>query len=206
MPTQRRIRFPVVLGALVLLCAVGAIALMVVRGPLGAPPAEGNLVGADVGGPFTLVDGDGKTVTDKDFAGRYRLVYFGYTFCPDVCPTDVQRMMQGFAAFEAKDPERAAKVAPIFVSVDPERDTPSVVKQFAAAFHPRLVGLTGSRAQVDAAKKTFRVYAAKRGEGKDYLMDHSAMVYLFGPDGKPIAFVAQPTPQEVAADLDRYVS
>jgi protein SCO1/2 len=206
MPTQRRISFPFLLGGLLLLVALGAIALLLARGPLGAPPPEGNLVGADVGGAFALVDGDGKTVTDKDFSGRYRLMYFGYSFCPDVCPTDVQRMMQGFAAFEKADPARAAKVAPIFVSVDPERDTPAVVKQFAAAFHPRLVGLTGSRAQIDAAKKTFRVYAAKRGEGENYLMDHSAMVYLFGPDGAPIAFVAQPTPQEVAAELDRFVT
>jgi protein SCO1/2 len=206
MPTQRRISFPFVLGGLIILCALAAAALLLVRGPLGAPPPEGNLAGADVGGPFTLVDGDGKTVTDADFAGRYRLMYFGYSFCPDVCPTDVQRMMQGFASFEQADPARAAKVAPIFVSVDPERDTPAVVKQFAAAFHPRLVGLTGSRAQIDAAKKAFRVYAAKRGEGENYLMDHSAMVYLFGPDGKPIAFVAQPTPQQVAAELDRFVT
>ena len=172
-------------------------------GPSAVP--AGNLSGADVGGPFKLVDGNGTTVTEARFAGQYRLMYFGYTFCPDVCPTDVQKLALGLKAFEKSEPALAAKVTPIFVSIDPERDTPEAVRQFAAAFHPRLVGLTGSRAQIDAAIKTFRVYATKRGSGENYLMDHSAMIYLFDPAGSPISFLQQPSPNEVEADLKRFV-
>lgn len=169
---------------------------------VGAPP----LTGAAIGGPFALVDQDGKPRTDKDFAGKYRLIYFGYTFCPDVCPNDVQKMMQAYRAFETKDAGRAAKVQPIFVTIDPARDTPAAVKEFVTAFHPKLVGLTGTQQQVDPVLKTFRVFAAKRGTGANYLMDHSAMIFLFGPDGAPISFVSQDgDAAAVEAELQKWV-
>jgi protein SCO1/2 len=179
--------------------------------PLGAcqqaQTAQGPLAGSAIGGPFTLTDQDGRTRTDKDFEGKYRLMYFGYTFCPDVCPTDAQKLAQGLRAFEKKDAARAARVQPIFVTIDPARDTPPVIKEWTAAFHPRLIGLTGTQAQIDGVLKTFRVYAQKAGgNGPNYLMDHSAMIYLFGPHGEPIDFVSQDAPaDEVTAKLDRYV-
>lgn len=174
-----------------------------------APAAEPPLAGADIGGPFELVNKDGETVRWSDFDGRYRMVYFGFTFCPDICPTDTQRMMQGHRIFAEKSPELAAKIAPIFISVDPERDTPQVVGEFAAAFSPDLIGLTGTPEQVKQAANNFRVFYS-RGEttpGGGYLVDHSNIVYLFGPKGEPLATL--PTDQgaeAVAAELAKWVS
>lgn len=173
-----------------------------------APPAESPpLAGAAIGGPFTLVDKDGETVSWKDFEGQYRIVYFGYTFCPDACPLDVQAMMAGFSRFEDEHPGRAKEVQPIFISIDPERDTQEVVGQFAAAFHPRLLGLTGTAEQVDTAAQAFAVYY-QRGEENPhgYLMDHSRIAYLMGREGEPIAMLpVDKDPQAVAAELDKWV-
>jgi len=154
-------------------------------------PPPGNLAGASIGGPFALVDQNGRTVRDTDYAGRWRLIYFGYGFCPDICPTDLALLGRGLAAFETQDAARAARVAPIFITIDPTRDTPAVLKPFVAAFHPRLVGLTGTTSEIAAITKAYGVYAKRMdtGDAENYLMDHSAMVYLFGPDGRPIAFL-----------------
>lgn len=174
-----------------------------------APTPEPPLAGASIGGEFELIGTDGETVRWADFQGQYRIVYFGFTFCPDICPTDVQRFSQGLLQFERSAPELGAKIMPIFVSVDPERDTTDVVAKFVANFHPRLIGLTGSPEQVKAAADTFRVFFS-RGEttpGGGYLVDHSAIVYLFGPDGEPLATL--PTDQgaeAVAAELHKWVS
>ena len=149
----------------------------------GQAPAEGNLVGARMGGDFTLTDQNGKTVRWADFNGQYRLVYFGYTWCPDVCPFDLNKIMAGFRLFEKSDPAKAAKVQPIFITVDPQRDTPAVIKTYVTAFHPRLIGLTGTAEQIEAVKKAFVVVAS------NYLVSHSRTPALFGPDGKPIALV-----------------
>src|SRR3954452_21542461 len=120
------------------------LALLLALAPIACGKApEPPLAGAAVGGPFTLVDQNGRTVTDRDFAGRYRIVYFGFAHCPDVCPTDLQKIGEGLSRFEKKDPERGARVQPIFITVDPERDRPAELKPWVAAFHPRLVGLTG---------------------------------------------------------------
>lgn len=153
-----------------------------------AQPATGvDIAGTPIGGAFALVDKDQRPVTWDSFKGKYRIVYFGYTFCPDACPMDMGVTMQAFARFAKDAPQLADKVQPIFISIDPARDTPARVGEFAAAFSPRLIGLTGSQAQVDQAVKAFRAYAAK---GKDsaggYLMDHSRIVYLMDPDGKPL--------------------
>lgn len=170
-----------------------------------APPLEG----AALGGPFTLTDQDGKRVSDKDFAGRYRLVYFGFTYCPDVCPIDLQQIGEGLRRFEREAPARAAKVQPIFISVDPERDTPAVLKQYVSAFHPRLVGLTGSPEEVAAVAKQFAIYYTK-GEKQasgDYLVNHSRLAMLFGPDGKPIAIVPHDQgAASIAGELDKWVT
>ena len=170
-------------------------------------PEQPPLAGAAIGGPFTLIDKDGKTVRWQDFAGKYRIVYFGYTFCPDACPTDVAMMMRGFNAFAKDEPARAAKVQPIFISIDPERDTPQVVGQFSAAFSPRLIGLTGTPQQVGAAAKAFAAYYSKGKEtAGGYLMDHSRIAYLMGPDGAPIAMLpVDKSPEAVAAELAKWV-
>ena len=117
--SKQRLSFKTAAIVLLLLCALGGLVLWSVQAPR-AP--LGPLAGAQIGGPFTLVDQDGRTVTEKDFAGRYRLVYFGYTFCPDVCPLDVQKLATAMRTFEKQDPDRAAKVVPVFITVDPERD------------------------------------------------------------------------------------
>lgn len=171
--------------------------------------AEPPLAGAAIGGDFTLTDSKGKTVRWGDFAGKYRVVYFGYAFCPDVCPTDMQRVAQGLKVLKGQDPAKAAKIQPIFITIDPERDTQAVVGEFAAAFSPDIIGLTGTPEQIAATAKAFKVYYAK-GEttpGGGYLVDHSNITYLFGPDGAPIATL--PTDQggeAVAAELAKWVN
>jgi protein SCO1/2 len=136
-----------------------------------------------VGGPFSLIDQDGRRVTEKDFLGKYILVFFGYTYCPDICPTELQVMS---AALDQMGPE-AGRIQPIFVSIDPARDTPEVLKAYVANFGPRLIGLTGSPEEVAAIAKAYRAYYAKAGNGStatDYMMDHSSIIYLMGPDGR----------------------
>jgi protein SCO1/2 len=171
-----------------------------------APPPTGPLVSSGVGGPFALVDQDGRAVTDATYAGKWRLMYFGYTFCPDVCPVDVQKIAQGIKLFAATDPARAKTVVPIFVTVDPARDTPAVLKTFVRAFSPDMVGLTGSTAQAAAARAAFRVYAKPQGTGRDYLVDHTAIIYLMDPANRPVSFLDHgATPQAIAAELKIYV-
>lgn len=181
-----------------------------------APAPEPPLKGAAIGGPFALTDQRGRSVTDKDFAGQYRLIYFGYSFCPDVCPVDLQKLMQGLSAFEKADPARAAKVAPIFITIDPARDTPAALAPFVARYHPRLLGLTGSEADIAQAANAFLVtYKKQEGSAPDrYLMGHTQLAYLMGPAGEPLALLPiddVSTPDDegraalVAADLDRWV-
>lgn len=176
-------------------------------GPAEPPPLEG----AAIGGAFNLVNAAGQPVTWDDFAGKYRIVYFGYAYCPDVCPFDVQRMMQGFDRFVDANPDMADDIQPIFITVDPQRDTPEVVGEFTSAFSDKLIGLTGTQAQVDAAIKSFAVYASKgevNSEG-GYLMDHSRAAYLMGRDGQPIALLPVEVADKgeaVAAEIEKWVS
>lgn len=165
------------------------------------------LAGASMGGPFALTDQNGQPVRDTDFAGRYRLVYFGYAFCPDVCPVDLQRLMQGFSELEKQAPKTAANVQPLFITVDPARDTPDVLKQFTSAFHPRLIGLTGTPAQIADVAKRYRVFfeAQPKETGGGYKVDHSRMTVLYGPSGEPLARIPEGgTPQEIAREIRRW--
>ncbi|KQM62414.1 MULTISPECIES: SCO family protein [unclassified Sphingomonas] len=174
--------------------------------PEPAPTAP--LAGARIGGPFVLTDGQGRVVRDTDFAGKWRIMYFGYTYCPDVCPVDVQNIAAGVKAFEAEEPELGAKVVPIFITVDPERDTPAVVGKFVSAFHPRMVGLTGSaQAIADAARAYGVTYAKQQSPGAtEYLMDHSRTAILMNPRGQPVALLPQEESGEaVAAELKKWV-
>ncbi len=159
-----------------------------------------------IGGAFILAGPDGKPVSDRDFRGRYMLVYFGYTTCPDVCPTTLSEMA---SAMDKLGP-KAARVQPIFITVDPARDTPGVVRQYTAAFSPRLEGLTGTPEQIKAVAQEYRVYYARHDTGpgpNDYSMDHSSVLYLMGPDG---AFLAPLRADEdgatMAADIAKHVS
>lgn len=188
---------------------IAALALSLTACGDGAPPADRPpLEGASIGGPFTLTGKDGKPVHWSDFAGRWRIVYFGYTFCPDVCPLDVQHIMQGYRLFAKDHAALAQKIVPMFISIDPGRDTPAVVGQFAANFGPELIGLTGTPEQVAQTTKAFAVYAQKRdgSSPESYLMDHSRAAYLMGPDGQAIALL--PADQDgpaVAAEIAKWV-
>jgi protein SCO1/2 len=142
---------------------------------------------ASIGGPFELVNQDGETVTQDTFKGKYMLAYFGYTFCPDVCPTELQVMG---TAMDMMPGDVAKEITPVFFTVDPERDTVEAIAEYVPYFHDRMVGLTGTVEQTTAAAKAYRVYYAKaipEGEPEDtdtYLMDHSSFVYLMDRDGQ----------------------
>ena len=161
---------------------------------------------AAIGGPFTLENGDGKPVTDRSFRGKYMLVYFGYTFCPDVCPTTLNDVAQALDKLGPK----ADQVQPVFITVDPARDTPSVVRQYAAAFSPRLQGLTGTPDEIAAVARAYRVYYAPHKTGPnpgDYTMDHSSILYLMSPQGEFVGVIrADAGADQMAADLTRFLS
>lgn len=192
-------RLPILAVAAMVALALG-IWLWRIQSPPQLPPAP--LAGSDIGGPFALIDQDGRPFTDAKLKGKWTLMYFGYTYCPDICPLDTQKLSTGLTAFEKADARRGAMVQPVFVSVDPARDTPAAVKEFTANFHPRLIGLTGSQAQVDAALKEYRVYARRAGPpgATDYLVDHLAVFYLFDPAGQPISYLGH---DATAADITR---
>lgn len=135
-----------------------------------------------IGGPFTLVDQQGRTVTEKALNGKWSLIYFGYTYCPDVCPTSLSVMSQ---ALDALPPETAARVTPVFVTVDPERDTVEQLALYHQSFHPSFLMLTGTPEQVRDAAKVYRVYyrKAETDSATEYLMDHSSITFLMDPNG-----------------------
>lgn len=173
-----------------------------------APSAPPPLAGAAIGGPFALTDQHGRTVTDRAFAGRYRIMYFGYTFCPDVCPTDALAIGTALKLLEKSDPALAARVVPVFVTVDPARDTPAVLGRFVAAFSPRFVGLTGSPEAIARTAKEFAVYYGKGpASAGGYLVNHSRTAYLMDPDNKPLALLpTEQGPQAVADEIKRWAT
>jgi protein SCO1/2 len=178
-------RFPgaVIVFAVVALLAVGFLAgrQYFGIGPAIAPPPT---AGIKPGGPFTLINQDGQTVSDADFRGRYMLVYFGFTYCPDVCPTSLARNADALSLIG----DKAAKVTPVLISVDPERDTPEALKAYTELFGGGLVALTGTPEQIAEVARAYRVYYAKvlpaASGSATYLIDHSAFTYLIGPDGQ----------------------
>lgn len=187
-----------------LLILLGLAVLAACGRPSETPPLEG----ATIGGPFTLVGESGQPVKSSSFDGKYRLIYFGYTFCPDVCPVDMQTLMKGYKAFETQDAERAGRVVPLFITLDPVRDTPEVLRQWTDAFDPHLIGLTGTPEQIDAVAKQFAVYFKRDKPDADgaYLVDHARMSLLMGPKGEPIALIPHDKDAAtVAAELDRWV-
>jgi protein SCO1/2 len=156
-----------------------------------------------IGGPFSLVDDSGKTRTDAEFRGRFMLIYFGYTHCPDACPTALQDMADALAGLGAD----AAQVVPIFITIDPERDTAQYLKGYAEQFDPRFVALTGAPEQIADAAKAYRVYYRKANNQPDYLIDHSSIVYLMGRDGGFLThFTHETTPEQMAAALRKQLA
>jgi protein SCO1/2 len=178
----------------------GRLALLFGSGQPGGPALGGLQLpqGIRLGGPFSLVDQAGRAVTERDFAGQWLLLYFGYTYCPDVCPTELGTIA---AAVDALGP-LGEKVLPVLVTIDPQRDTPAQLAEYVGRFHPRMRGLTGTAEQVAEAARRYRVYFAKvnRPEAADYLMDHSSFVYLVGPDGRVRSlFRPEAGPDDIAA-------
>ncbi len=185
------------------------------------PHSDAPLAGATIGGEFSLTDQNGTLRNYSEFNGQYRMVYFGYTSCPDICSPDMQNMMAGLIEFEQEEPELAAKIQPLFISVDPNRDTPEILRQFTAAFHPRLIGLSGSEEETAAAAKKFAIVYEKIepeigsvDPENNYLMGHSQIAYLMGEDGKPLALIPLDNPETennegsaklVMAELSKWV-
>ncbi|PTX75931.1 SCO family protein [Sulfitobacter mediterraneus] len=160
-------------------------------------------VAGELGGPFELVNGQGQTVTDKEVITQPTLIYFGYTYCPDVCPLDVDRNASAIEILE----ERGTLVTPVFISIDPARDTPEVVGEFAEVMHPRMIGLTGSEAQVKAASTAYRTYyKAHEAVDDEYLVDHSTFSYLVMPEeGFVEYFRRETTPEQMADKIGCFV-
>lgn len=162
---------------------------------------------AAVGGPFQLTNQDGMPVTEQDFTGKYMLIYFGYTWCPDVCPLALQFMDDALTRVEATAGEKAAQIQPVFITIDPERDTPEVIKSYMTSFHPDLIGLTGSQENIDAVAAAYKMYFRKTEpldatNPMSYGLDHMNIFYLMGPDGTYVAHFMSPTsPKDVAASI-----
>lgn len=152
------------------------------------------------GGAFTLVDHTGRTITERDFLGKYTLVFFGFTYCPDVCPTtlaDVAAVLEGLGPL-------AERVQPLFITIDPERDSPSILASYVQTFHPRIVGLTGTPEQVRAAAKAYKVYYRKVDDGRGgYLMEHTAVLFLMDPEGRHLEILPREMPPSKMAELVR---
>ena len=195
----RTTRILLALGAFVAGLVLFSAVVFIVTGRSPAPIA----MPSAVGGPFNLVDQNSKPITDKDMSGHPFLVFFGFTHCPDVCPTtlfDVSEILRALGP-DAKD------VHALFITVDPERDTPAVMKDYLASFDPRIIGVTGDVDAITAAEKSYRVYAKKvPTDGGGYTMDHTAIVYLMNKDGRFVApFNMKRRPEEAAAELKRYL-
>jgi protein SCO1/2 len=196
--SARTARLLLVLGAFVAGLALFSAAIFIVTGRAPAPVA----MPSAIGGSFQLVDQNSKPITNQDLKGQPFLVFFGFTHCPDVCPTTLFEVSEVFRALGPQSQVRA-----LFVTVDPERDTPAVLKDYLSSFDPRLIGVTGDPAAIAAMEKSYRVYAKKVPlEGGNYTMDHTAIVYLMDKSGRFVApFNLKRRPEEAAADLKKYL-
>ncbi len=183
-PGLMRRRLAPLLATLAILLAGGG-ALLATR-PSPAPSSGASDLAASIGGPFQLVGADGRRVTDADFRGRWMMIYFGYTRCPDACPTALNNIANALDLMQAE----GRAIAPIFITIDPARDTPEVVGHYASLFGTRITGLTGTQAQIDRAEHEFRVYAARHPTGGgDYAMDHSSIIYVMDQRGRFAGFI-----------------
>lgn len=185
--------------AVLVICGMLLYRLWMERAPSGIVSGE-----ALVGGPFQLTDQDGNAVTEQTYKGRLMLIYFGFTYCPDACPTALGVMS---AALDQLD-VAAERVVPILITVDPERDTPAVLKDYVSNFHPRMVGLTGTPEQVAQVAKAYRVFYQKAAgaTGEDYLMDHTLLIYLMDGEGKYLThFGPDAKPEQLADEIRKHL-
>lgn len=174
--------------ALIGLAIGGAIAYIQIQAEENAADIQpaSSMAGVSLGGPFELTDNTGKLVTEAEYDGQYKLIYFGFTYCPAICPTELQKITK---TLNELDEEIAAQIQPLFITVDPERDTVEVMQEYVTLFHPRLIGLTGTNEQIDAVKQSYKIFATKvqTEDMSDYTVDHSSFIYLMGPDNKPLS-------------------
>jgi cytochrome oxidase Cu insertion factor (SCO1/SenC/PrrC family) len=195
LPSRSKLIFA---SIMILLAVAAAVLSLTLRG--GEPKGSGTAL---IGGPFTMLNQKGETVTDQTYIGKYTLVFFGFTFCKDVCPAELQVMTAAFAQMGAD----ADKITPIFVSVDPDRDLPDVMASYVSNFDKRLQGLTGSPEQVAIMAKAYHVFYKKvpnPDDPKDYEMDHSSILYMMGPDGKFLKhFTYSTDAKALAEDLEK---
>jgi protein SCO1 len=195
---SRRLLFPALLLALCVFVGAGTFLAFELReGPRGVARTW---LGHEIGGPFALVDQNGKTVTDGSLRGKWLLVYFGYTHCPDACPTALNNIALMFR--DLGSPQRS-EILPVFITIDPARDTPSVMKGYVASFDAPILALTGTAAEVAQAAKEYRVYYEKHAEpGGDYSLDHSSLIYVMDPQGRFAASLdSEDTPAQIEARL-----
>ena len=192
---QKRLLLPIAILALGLVALIGAVALI-----LGGSGEQGRV--SSIGGPFSLTDQNGARVTEATYRGAPSIVFFGFTHCPDVCPTALFDMSEVLKRLPADK-----RVSALFVTVDPERDTPAILKDYLSSFDPRISGLSGTRSEIDAALKSYRVYSKKQPqENGDYSMDHSAIIYLMDNQGRFVtALNLQSPPEAVAKEIQRFM-
>lgn len=174
--------------ALIGLAIGGAIAYTQIKSEENAADIQpaSSMAGVNLGGPFELTDHTNKAVTEAEYDGQYKLIYFGFTYCPAICPTELQKITK---TLNELDEGIAAQIQPLFITIDPERDTVEVMQEYVTLFHPRLIGLTGTSAQIEAIKQSYKIFATKvqTEDMSDYTMDHSSFIYLMSPDNKPLS-------------------
>ena len=206
---KRLFSAPVLVGGLAALAAIAIAAFVLVYQTRDRGADDyATATSVKIGGAFEMADHDGNRVTETSYPDRFKLIYFGYSFCPDVCPTDLYIMGQAMAELEENAPEMADMVQPIFVTVDPGRDRPEIMKEFVANFHDRMVGLSGSAKATAEMAKAYRVYFKlnEPDADGDYLVDHSALTYLMGPDGGyRTMFRHDSDPEKMAADIQKII-
>ncbi len=209
MSTKTPILLIAALGVLLAAGGIGAWIFVQSQKPGSIVSSETRTSGsALIGGAFTLTDQNDQRRSEADLMGRYSLIYFGYTYCPDVCPTALSTMSQGLDLLDETAPDKAAAVLPVFVTVDPERDTVAALATYASHFHPRFLALTGTPEEVAVVAKAYRIYYQRVEEAgsNDYLMDHSSIIYLMAPDGSYLGhFTHASTAEDIALNLAEQV-
>lgn len=193
---------------IILIISLGLLAVLLLSRPgitiLSTQPEPEMAETVPIGGPFSLVTHEGQTITDMDFRGKYMLIYFGYTYCPDVCPMELSKMSRALDILEERSIP-LTQLQPLFITVDPERDTVEQMARYLSLFHPTFIGLTGTAEQVKQATDAYRIYVQKSGdvESDTYLMDHASMVLLMGPDGLFVdIFSSRETAEDIAIALE----
>ncbi|HCQ70603.1 MAG: hypothetical protein CL570_07675 [Alphaproteobacteria bacterium] len=192
--------------ALLAIIALGiSLALVISKNQNPTPKTEKNVAGISIGGAYDLVDHTGAPRTNADFQGDYKLIYFGFTYCPAICPTELQKIT---ATLKTLPSDLAEKIQPLFITIDPERDTVDVMRDYITLFHEKFIGLTGNVDQIDAIKKNYRIYAQKVQDDTmtEYTMDHSSYIYLMSPDDELISiYRTKDTAADMAADIANHI-